>query len=58
MGDYFGLFDAKFPAHAVVVKRSNGRRFDNIKSSQIAARVASIPVCHDLNVPELFRTHS
>jgi hypothetical protein len=45
-----GLFDTEFAAHAVMVKRSNGRCFDDVKSSQISARVAAIPVSHGLTV--------
>ena len=56
--DDLGLFNAEVATHAVVMKRSNGRRFDDVKTRQIATRVAAIPVSHEFTVLELFTTHS
>jgi len=56
--DNLGLFNAEVAPHAVVMKRSNGRRFHNVKTRQIATRVAAVPVSHEFTVLELITTHS
>jgi len=53
-----GLLNAKVATDTVVMKRPNGRRFNDVKTRQIAARVAAIPVSHKFTVQELFTTHS
>jgi len=58
MRDDFGFFNAQFAAHAVVVKGAHRRGLHDVKAGQVATRVASIAVRHDLTVLELLDRHS
>jgi hypothetical protein len=41
-----------------VMKRADRRGLHHVETSQVAARGAAVPVCHDLKLPELSRGHS
>lgn len=56
--DDLGFFNAELAAHTVVMKRSNGRRFNDVKTRQITAGIATIPVSHKFTVLELLTNHS
>lgn len=56
--DDFRFFHVEFSADAVVMKRADRRGLHHVETSQVAARGAAVPVCHDLKLPELSRGHS
>jgi hypothetical protein len=49
LGNHFGLFDIKFPAHGVVVEGAHRRRLNDIKAGYVSTGRASVSGSHALN---------